>query len=203
MLFELVLASDGNRSYISTTLSSVFHWPSRWWVSQMSRASMLIPRQAPVNTVSQSITAKLGHLHGTALPASAGSGCCRAGLPASAILCCSERGYPRRAATIRRRPFVKTVLLKRLRPNVLPVQERIHNSQTELVLSQCFAEPSQNLNVCRSSLLPNYRTGCRDARVHQAGRAVGVSGCQRQRPSRSPGTPSRHWSTQPQFAWRV
>ena len=41
---------------------------------------------------------------------------------------------------------VKTVLLKRLRPNVRPLRERIYNSQTGLVLS-LRVEPSQNLNA--------------------------------------------------------
>ena len=44
MLSELVLASDGDASCISSTLSRVIHQPSRRWVSQMSRARTLIPR---------------------------------------------------------------------------------------------------------------------------------------------------------------
>ena len=55
----------------------------------------------------------------------------------------------------------------------------------------------------RFTLPPNCRTGCQDARVHPAGRAVGVSGCEKQRPSRYRSTRSRHCSTQPQCAWRA
>ena len=36
---------------------------------------------------------------------------------------------------------VKTVLLKRLRPNVRPNKDRTNNSQSELDLSQCFLRP--------------------------------------------------------------
>ena len=46
---------------------------------------------------------------------------------------------------------VKTILLKRFRHDVRPVQERIHNSQTELVLSQSFLHP-QLLDAEVSSL---------------------------------------------------
>ena len=126
-------------------------------------------QQAPVNMVSQSITATLVSHHGARPHASVCSRRCRPGLPSSAIL--RSAGDSRiRLHPCQRRPSshpyvsritekqasashlsaaewylqhqaVKTVLLKRLRPNVRPVEERIHNSQTELVLSQCFLHP--------------------------------------------------------------
>ena len=109
MLFQLVLASDGDAS-------CVFHQPSRRCVSQMSRArtahstcrhvvaidhgkhvSSRRPRP-PAPEVAEWGRPRRNRSRQTCvipMPASASSGSCRAGPPASAILCCSGWGYPR------------------------------------------------------------------------------------------------------------
>ena len=113
-LFELLPASDADAIHIYSTLSRVFHRPSRRWASQVSRARTAIPstpavpisgiarvQQAFINTASQSITANLVSHHGTGLPASVCSRCCRAELQS----CAGRSGDTRmRLHPYRRRP---------------------------------------------------------------------------------------------------